>query len=205
MTSHIVEVQLELELPRATRACHFSPTLRVLRSSALRHKKLVGFFFISSPYTFIFTFAAFEMATTSSTTTSAVPSAADSSMQQRRVAPKRRAQRRMIYGFTFSYEELVEWGQQHFGETDDEEKLQHYVRKSMGPLFARCYRLWRRTTKHIVTYYSGSRRDDEDWCLCLADNISRDTATPPPQELIDKIKEALEITRDPEWHRFYGD
>ena len=142
------------------------------------------------------------MATTSPTT-SAVPSAADSSMQ--RVASKRRSQRRMIYGFTFSYEELVEWGQQHFGETDDEEELQHYVRKSMGPLFARCYRLWRRTTKHIVTYYSGSRRHDEDWCLCLADNITRDTATPPPQELIDKIKEALEITRNPEWHRFYGD
>ena len=152
---------------------------------------------------FIFTFAAFEMATTSPTTTSAVPSAADSSMQ--RVASKRRSQRRMIYGFTFSYEELVEWGQQHFGETDDEEELRHYVRKSMGPLFARCYRLWRRTTKHIVTYYSGSRRHDEDWCLCLADNITRDTATPPPQELIDKIKEALEITRNPEWHRFYGD
>lgn len=74
----------------------------------------------------------------------------------------------------------------------------------MGPLFTRCYHLWRRTTRHIVTYYSGPRRHEEDWCLTLADNISRDTSTPPPRELIDKIKEALEITRDPEWHRRIG-
>ena len=111
----------------------------------------------------------------------------------------------MIYGFTFSHKELVEWGQQHFGDMDDKEVLRHYVSRSMGPLFTRCYRLWRRTTRHIVTYYNGPRRHEEDWCLALADNISCDTATPPPRELIDKIKEVLEITRGPEWHRFYGD
>ena len=154
---------------------------------------------------FISMFAVFGMTTTASTTTSVAQPAAVSSTQQRRAAPKRRPQRRMIYGFTFSHEELVEWGRQHFGDSDDKEVLRHYVRKSMGPLFTRCYRLWRRTTRHIVTYYSGPRRDDEDWCLSLADNISCETATPPSRELIDKIKEALEITRDPEWHRFYGD
>ena len=153
---------------------------------------------------FKFTFAVFGMTTISSTTTSVVRPVADSSMPQR-VVTKRRAPRRMIYGFTFSHEQLVEWGKRHFGDSDDKEVLRKYIRKSMGPLFTRCYRLWRRTTTHIVTYYKGPRRDDEDWCLCLADNNSRDTATPPSQELIDKIKEVLEITRDPEWHRFYGD
>lgn len=150
--------------------------------------------------------AVFGMATTSSTTTSIIPPVmADSSTHQRRVVPRRRVQRRMIYGFTFSHEELVDWGQQHFGNTNDKEVLRHYVSRSMGPLFTRCYRLWRRTTRHIVTYYSGPRRHEEDWCITLADNISCDTATPPPRELIDKIKEALEIARDPEWHLFYGD
>ena len=144
------------------------------------------------------------MATTSSSTTSVVPPAADSSMQKRRVVRKRRPQR-MIYGFTFSHEELVEWGRQHFGDSDDKKVSWHYVRRAMGPLFTRCYRLWRRTTTHIVTYYNGPRRDDEDWCLSLADNISCDTATPPSRELIDKMKEVLEISRDPEWHRFDGD
>ncbi len=99
------------------------------------------------------------MATT--TATSIVPPAADSSIQQQ-VVLKRRAQRRMIYGFTFSHEELVEWGQQHFGDTDDKEVLRHYVRRSMGPLFTRCYRLWQRTTIHIVTYYRGPHRHNED-------------------------------------------
>jgi hypothetical protein len=155
---------------------------------------------ISTSHSFMF--AVFGMATTNSITTSIVPPAADSSVQQRRVMPKRRAQQRKIYGFTFSHKELVEWGQQHFGDTDDKEVLRHYVRRSMGPLLSPHRR---RTTGHIVTYYSGPRRHEEDWCLTLADNISRDTATPPSRELIDKIKEALEITRDPEWHRFYGD
>ena len=154
---------------------------------------------------FIFMFAVFRMATANSIITSVVPPVTDLSTQERRAVPRRRAQRRMIYGFTFSHEELVEWGQQHFGNTDDKEVLRHYVSRSMRPLFTRCYRLWRRTTRHIVTYYNGPRRHEEDWCLALADNISCDTATPPPRELIDKIKEVLEITRGPEWHRFYGD
>ncbi len=150
-------------------------------------------------------FVVFGMATTSSTTTSIVPPVADSSIQQRRVVPKRRAQPRMIYGFTFSHKQLVEWGKQHYGDTEDEDLLRHYVWRSMGPLFTRCHHLWRRTTVHVVKYYSGPRRYHEDWCLTLADNISPDTATPPPRELIDKIKEALETTREPEWHLFGGE
>ncbi|KAH9074147.1 hypothetical protein EDB83DRAFT_2505048 [Lactarius deliciosus] len=119
------------------------------------------------------------------------PHVADSSVQ-RPVVRKRRAQKRMIYGFTFSHKELVEWGKQHSQEID-------------GTLFTRCLGLWYRTTVHVVTYYSGPRLHQSDWCLTLADNISPDTATPPPREVIDQIKEALEITRDPEWHLFGGD
>ena len=47
----------------------------------------------------------------------------DSSTVQRRSVAKRRMLKRMIYGFTFSPEELQEWGQQQFGDTDDEEDL----------------------------------------------------------------------------------
>ncbi|KAH8987806.1 hypothetical protein EDB92DRAFT_1935969 [Lactarius akahatsu] len=138
-------------------------------------------------------------ATGPGSTTPIDPPVADSSVQQR-VVRKRRAQKRMIYGFTFSHKELVEWGKQHVGDTDDKESG-----RSMGPLYTRCLRLWHRTTVHMVTYYSGPRRHQSDWCLTLADNISPDTATPPPREVIDEIKEALEITRDPEWHLFGGD
>ncbi|KAI9428932.1 hypothetical protein H4582DRAFT_411351 [Lactarius indigo] len=148
----------------------------------------------------VFVFAVFGMAATGPGSTTV----ADSSVQQR-VMRKRRAQQRKIHGFNFSCTELVEWGKQHFDDTDDKDELQHYIRRSMGPLFTRCYHLWRRTTTRFVTYYSGPRRHHLDWCLTLADNISPDTATPPPREIIDKIKEALEITRDPEWHLFCGD
>ncbi|KAF8805515.1 hypothetical protein BYT27DRAFT_7192612 [Phlegmacium glaucopus] len=140
--------------------------------------------------------------------TTIVPPAADSTSRRTRgvPVPTRRSHQRMIYGFTFSSEELVDWGQQHFDNVEDNEQAsERYIRKSMGPLFTRCFRLWRRTTKHFVTYSRGPRRHEEDWCLTLADNISRDTATPPPREVIDNIKNALEITRDPAWHRFYGD
>ena len=75
----------------------------------------------------------------------------------------------------------------------------------MGPLYYRCYHIWRRTTKHFVAYYTGPRRHEEDLCLTLVDNISRDAAEPPPREIIDKIKQVLDLTRDPEWHVFYGD
>jgi hypothetical protein len=106
---------------------------------------------------------------------------AGSSTQQQQVVPKRRAQPRMIYGFTFSHDELVEWGIQHFGE--DDKAMQHFLRacRAMGPLFTRCYHLWRQTTRNTVTYYSGPRRGEEDWCLTLADNISLDTVTPLPE------------------------
>jgi hypothetical protein len=67
------------------------------------------------------------------------------------------------------------------------------------------HHIWRRTTKHLVTYLAGPRRHEEDWCLTLADNISRDTATPPPREIIDKIKKVLDLNTDPEWHVFHGD
>ncbi|KAH9031680.1 hypothetical protein EDB84DRAFT_1491459 [Lactarius hengduanensis] len=155
---------------------------------------------------FIFVFAVFGMAATGpgSTTTPIDPPVADPSVQQRAVRKKR--QKRMVYGFTFSHKELLEWGKQHVGDVDDKEVLGHdKVRRSMGPLFTRCLRLWYRTTVHMVRYYSGPRRHQADWCLTLADNISPDTATPPPREVIDEIKEALEITRDPEWHLFGGD
>ena len=134
----------------------------------------------------------------------AVP-AADSSTKQRRSVTKRRPFKRMIYGFAFSPDELEEWGRQKFGDTDDENVLMSYIGKSIGPLFRGCYRLWPRTSKHFVTYYSGPRRDESDWCITFADNISRDTATPPPREIIDRMKENLRIEKDPQWYLFYGD
>ncbi|KAH9003366.1 hypothetical protein EDB86DRAFT_3073138 [Lactarius hatsudake] len=136
---------------------------------------------------FVFVFAVFGMAATGPGSTTPIdPPVADSSVQ------------RPV--------ELVEWGKQHVGDTDDKEVLGHdRVRRSMGPLFTRCLGLWYRTTVHVVTYYSGPRLHQSDWCLTLADNISPDTATPPPREVIDQIKEALDITRDPEWHLFGGD
>ena len=119
--------------------------------------------------------------------------------------PKRRAKRRMIYGFTFSTDELKEWGRQQFGETDDEKVLRNYIARSMGPLYIRTRRLWKRTTKHFVSYNRGPRRYESDWCLTLADNISSDTVLPPSSEIIQRMKEVLQITRDPQWHRFDGD
>ena len=131
---------------------------------------------------------------------------ADSSTNQRRsVAYKRRTFKRMIYGFAFSTDELEEWGRQRFGDTDDEEVLLSYISKSMGPLFSGCYRLWRRTSTHFVTYNKGSRRHESDWCLTFADNLSPDTAIPPSREVIDKMKENLRIEKEPQWYRFYGD
>ena len=124
---------------------------------------------------------------------------------KQKTEPKRRAKYRMIYGFTFSTDELEEWGRKQFGETDNKEVLESYLPRSMGPLYLRTRRLWKRTTKHFVTYNRGPRRNESDWCLTLADNISSDTATPPDREIIDKMKEALQITRDPQWHRFDGD
>ncbi|KAF8811530.1 hypothetical protein BYT27DRAFT_7183906 [Phlegmacium glaucopus] len=102
--------------------------------------------------------------------------AADSSTKQRRSVPKRRMFKRMIYGFAFSTDELEAWGRQRFGHTDDEEVLEGYISKSMGPLFTGCYRLWRRTSMHFVTYNTGPRRHESDWCLTFADNLS---PTPP--------------------------
>lgn len=143
--------------------------------------------------------------TVSSNITPIMTPAADSSTVQRRSVAKRRTTKRMIYGFAFSPEELQEWGQQQFGDTDDEEDLLDYIDKSIGLLFRGCYRLWHRTSRHFVTYYSGPRRHESDWCITFADNLSSDTATPPPSEIIKRMKENLRIKKDPQWYRFYGD
>ena len=79
------------------------------------------------------------------------------------------------------------------------------MRKSISPLFNGCYRLWRQTSMHFVTQYTGSRGGESDWCVTSADNISPDTATLPSKEFIDKMKENLHIVKDPKWYRFYGD
>ncbi|KAH9171391.1 hypothetical protein EDB89DRAFT_2243567 [Lactarius sanguifluus] len=153
---------------------------------------------------FVFVFAVFGMAATGPGSTTPIdPPVADSSVQQRVV--RKRRQKRMVYGFTFSHKELVEWGKQNLGMDEEELSRDYNIRRSMRALFTRCHPLWHRTTIHFVTYYSGPHRHHADWCLTLADNISPDTATPPPREVIDEIKEALEITRDPEWHLFGGD
>ena len=131
--------------------------------------------------------------------------AADLSTKQRRSVAKRRTFKRMIYGFAFSTDELEEWGREQFGDTDDEEVLLDYISRSMGPLFRGCYRLWRRTSRHFVTYNSGPRRHESDWCITFADNLSPDTATPPPKEIIDRMKENLRIKKEPRWYEFYGD
>ena len=131
--------------------------------------------------------------------------APESSTKQRRSVPKRRTFKRMIYGFAFSTDELEEWGRKRFGDTDDEKILESYMRKSISPLFNGCYRLWRRTSMHFVTYNKGPRRHESDWCLTFADNISPDTATLPPREIIDRMKEDLHIEKEPQWYRFYGD
>jgi hypothetical protein len=78
--------------------------------------------------------------------------ALDPSVKQNNDIPRRRTKHRMIYGFTFSTDELEEWGRQQFGDTDDEQVLESYLVRSMGPLYIRCRRLWGRTTKHFVTY-----------------------------------------------------
>ena len=111
----------------------------------------------------------------------------------------------MVYGFAFSTDQLEEWGRHRFGDTDDEDVLLSYISRSMGPLFTGCYRLWRRTCVHFVKYYTGPRRHESDWCLTFADNFSPDTATLPPREIIDKMKENLRIEQEPQWYRFYGD
>ena len=111
----------------------------------------------------------------------------------------------MIYGFAFSTDDLEAWGWQQFGDSDDEKVLLDYIGRSMGPLFRGCYRLWRRTSKHFVTYYSGPRRHESDWCITFADNISPDTASLPPRDIIDRMKENLRIEKEPQWYRFYGD
>jgi hypothetical protein len=131
--------------------------------------------------------------------------AADSSTKQRRSVPKRRTFKRMIYGFAFSADELEEWGRQRFGDTDDKKVLEGYISKSMGPLFTGCYRLWRRTSMHLVTCNTGPRRHESDLCLTFADNLSPDTATPPPREIINRMKESLRIEQEPQWYRFHGD
>jgi hypothetical protein len=146
-----------------------------------------------------------EMATNSNVTDSDVATpAADSSTKQRSV-PKRRTFKRMIYGFAFSTDDLEERGRQRFGDSDDEKVLLGYISKSVSPLFDGCYRLWRRTSMHFVTYDKGPRRHESDLCLTFADNISPDTATPPPREIIDRMKEDLRIEKEPQWYRFYGD
>jgi hypothetical protein len=128
-----------------------------------------------------------------------------SSTEQRRSVAKRRTFKRMIYGFAFSPDELEEWGRQQYGDTDDEKVLLNYISRSMGPLFRDCYRLWRRTSTHFVTYYTGPRRHESDWCITFADNISPDTATLPSREIIDRMKEILQIEKEPQWYRFYSD
>ena len=60
---------------------------------------------------------------------------------KQKTEPKRRAKYRMIYGFTFSTDELEEWGRKQFGETDDKEVLESYLPRSMGPLYLRTRRL----------------------------------------------------------------
>jgi hypothetical protein len=130
-----------------------------------------------------------------------------SSTEQRRSVAKRHMFKRMIYGFAFSPDELEEWGRQQYGDTDDEKVLLNYISKSMGPLFHDFYRLWRVwrwTSTHFVTYYTGTRSHESDWCITFADNISPDTATLPSREIIDRMKENLQIEKEPQWYRFSG-
>ena len=145
-----------------------------------------------------------ESESVSSSITPIATPAADLSTNQRRSVAKRRPFKRMIYGFAFSTDDLEAWGRQQFGDSDNEVLLNH-ISKSMGHLFRGCYRLWRRTSKHFVTYYSGPCRHESDWCITFADNISPDTASLPPRDIIDRMKENLRIEKEPQWYRFYGD
>ena len=146
-----------------------------------------------------------ETESVSSNATPIATPAADSSTKQRRSVAKRRAYKRMIYGLAFSLEELMEWGRQRFGDTDDEKVLENYISKSTSFLFRGCYRLWRRTSMHFVAYNKGPRRHESDLCLTFTDNISLDTAAAPPREIIDNMKENLCIEKEPRWYEFYGD
>ena len=133
-------------------------------------------------------------------------SAADSSTKQRRsVVKKRTTFKRKIYGFVLFQDELEEWGRQQFGYTDDEKVLESYINKTISYLFRGSYRLWRRTSIHFVSCNTGPHRHESDFCLTLADNLSSDTATLPPREVIDMIKKNLRIEKDPQWYRFDGD
>jgi len=42
--------------------------------------------------------------------------------------------------------------------------------------------------------------NDQAFC-----HLSCDTVMPPPREIIDEIKDVLDLMRDPEWHLFYRD
>jgi hypothetical protein len=138
--------------------------------------------------------------------TSAADSPTKQRTKQRRSVAKRHTFKRKIYGFALTKEELDKWGRQQFGDTDDDKILEGYISKTISLLFDGCYRLWRGTSMRFVTCNTtGPRRHESDFCLAFADNLSSHTATPPPREIIDKMKENLRIEKDPQWYRFYGD
>ena len=137
--------------------------------------------------------------------TSAADSPTKQRRKQRRTVAKRHIFKRKIYGFVLFKEDLDAWGRQQFGDTDDEKVLKGYISKTISLLFNGSYRLWRRTSMHMVTCNTGPRRHESDFCLTLADNLSSDTATLPSREIIEKMKENLRIEKDPQWYRFDGD
>ena len=137
--------------------------------------------------------------------TSATDSPTKQRRKQRRTVAKTHIFKRKIYGFVLFKEDLDAWGRQQFGDTDDEKVLKGYISKTISLLFNGSYRLWRRTSMHMVSCNTGPRRHESDFCLTLVDNLSSDTASLPSREIIEKMKENLRIEKDPQWYRFDGD
>ena len=136
--------------------------------------------------------------------TSAADLPAKQHRKQRRNVAKRHTFKRRIYGFVLFKEDLDAWGRQQFGDTDDEEVLDGYLNKTLSLLCNGCHRLWRRTDVHFVSCNTGAPRHETDFCLTLADNLSPDTATIPPREIIEMMKKNLRIEKDPQWYRYDG-
>lgn len=60
------------------------------------------------------------------------------------------------------------------------------------------------TDLRVLCCHTGANRHEMHFRLTLADNLSSDTATPPPGEIIDRMKNPR-IEKDPQRYQFYGD
>jgi hypothetical protein len=119
------------------------------------------------------------------------------SLSATRVPIVRKRQKHMVYGYAIEYNVALEHGSDMYGPASSEHEEDMRVTGYVNAMKTECKRHWC-ATGHCAVYVGQVLTT----CITFAGNMSQADMELPPQEVIEKLRDVLQMDEGPQWFQF---